>query len=319
MIGDAFRAIDLRGRRWFARTDVVLHLQSFGLDPREAARAVAPALKRLAVAGDTIIIRGEELAVLRRAGATRATSLQLIAEDAVASLEHDAISACRRRQQPGVVVDPLGAAKAHLDRDGTSCPGHRLLRAALDAAQAGLGPCEDLSLCAATAVRHCERLCRSKPDMVAISERGLSSASWIYVVQAAPDGPVKIGVATMLEGRLRGLCYSSPVPLRFVGARRGYRATEALLHLLFDPWRMHGEWFSPFPALLAAARSICTLFSSREAGAALAWPDRAVRLRAEARGYPSGAEVETCHAGRHAGGARTGIPSSPCAEGGENA
>lgn len=68
----------------------------------------------------------------------------------------------------------------------------------------------------------------------------------IYVV-AAPEvspGRVKIGfTAGTTTARLRDLQTGSPVKLEVLYETEGNMSTERILHTLFAPRRIHGEWF----------------------------------------------------------------------------
>jgi hypothetical protein len=73
---------------------------------------------------------------------------------------------------------------------------------------------------------------------------------WCYFI-GGDDGPVKIGKADSVEGRIKELQIGSPVRLRILGFRDGGRYREKAYHLQFRKSRLHGEWFERTPALEA--------------------------------------------------------------------
>lgn len=82
--------------------------------------------------------------------------------------------------------------------------------------------------------------------------------SGIYFLQTSADasGPIKIGQATDVRARVRGIQTSHPWPLRLLGvlrldARADRDRTEGELHNRFSHLRMTGEWFRADSALLS--------------------------------------------------------------------
>lgn len=75
----------------------------------------------------------------------------------------------------------------------------------------------------------------------------------VYFIQAASrSGPIKIGVAVSPADRLAKIQRMSPVLLDIIAEiRGGGQPEEARLHARFASHRLHGEWFSPAPELLA--------------------------------------------------------------------
>jgi hypothetical protein len=61
---------------------------------------------------------------------------------------------------------------------------------------------------------------------------------------------VKIGFASVLEGRLRSLRTANPYPLNILATISGYASTEKRLHARFAGARHRGEWFCRTPELL---------------------------------------------------------------------
>jgi hypothetical protein len=73
-------------------------------------------------------------------------------------------------------------------------------------------------------------------------------ACHIYVI-AGEAGAVKVGIASNVERRLRGMQGSSPTPLvvRYIGllASRGIaHRVETRAHVLLWAYHAHGEWFA---------------------------------------------------------------------------
>ncbi len=77
-------------------------------------------------------------------------------------------------------------------------------------------------------------------------------AGWVYFVRAKTVGLIKIGIATLPNRRLNALQVGSPDRLEIVGLIRAknHADLERELHSRFSRLRVHGEWFSPGPALL---------------------------------------------------------------------
>jgi len=68
---------------------------------------------------------------------------------------------------------------------------------------------------------------------------------YVYVIEAAETGHLKIGLARDPASRVRELQTGSPVELLLIGQVPAGPAFEALLHRRFDLYRVRGEWFSP--------------------------------------------------------------------------
>jgi len=77
--------------------------------------------------------------------------------------------------------------------------------------------------------------------------------SWVYFIQAATGGPVKIGYSAKPYARLATLRSGSAGDLRIVAFTPGGVEEERMLHRLFARHRIRprGEWFHPAPAILA--------------------------------------------------------------------
>jgi hypothetical protein len=69
---------------------------------------------------------------------------------------------------------------------------------------------------------------------------------FVYFIQVAPDGPVKIGYSSTKDGvqkRLNSLQTGNPDKLIVRKVVPGSRWVEQGLHRRFEKWRMEGEWF----------------------------------------------------------------------------
>lgn len=80
-----------------------------------------------------------------------------------------------------------------------------------------------------------------------------SEKGYTYFIQPVQGGPVKIGLSTDPDVRLRSIHIASPVPLQIVGLIDDN--CEASLHEKFAELRLHGEWFSPAESLMEYIRS----------------------------------------------------------------
>ncbi len=85
----------------------------------------------------------------------------------------------------------------------------------------------------------------------ALSGPRRSPPSLVYFLQGVDGGPIKIGTTRGLAGRVAYLQTASPVRLRVLCAVEGDRFIEQGLHESFAHLRLHGEWFSPGPEILA--------------------------------------------------------------------
>ena len=70
-------------------------------------------------------------------------------------------------------------------------------------------------------------------------------------------GAIKIGRSVNPETRLKELQAGSPIPLRILALRPG-KDRERLYHQLFAAHRLHGEWFAPYPDILAEIERLTT-------------------------------------------------------------
>lgn len=67
--------------------------------------------------------------------------------------------------------------------------------------------------------------------------------SWVYVVGAEGQRPVKIGHTGNVVNRIQNLQVGNPWPLELRAAYRGGRVLEQRLHSQFAALRLTGEWF----------------------------------------------------------------------------
>jgi len=72
----------------------------------------------------------------------------------------------------------------------------------------------------------------------------------VYFIQAN-TGQIKIGIARDVKCRLARLRTMSPVSLSLLAQTDGGQPQEATYHARFAEHRLHGEWFSPHPDILA--------------------------------------------------------------------
>lgn len=72
----------------------------------------------------------------------------------------------------------------------------------------------------------------------------------VYFV-VAETGQIKIGIARDVEQRLANLQAASPVKLEIAAITDGGLRQEKKYHRQFAEHRLHGEWFSPHPDILA--------------------------------------------------------------------
>ena len=77
----------------------------------------------------------------------------------------------------------------------------------------------------------------------------------VYFVQAE-NGLIKIGSTKYLDDRLYSLRCGSPVGLELIASLKGDRTVEFALHTRFAEHRLHGEWFTPHPDILAEIERI---------------------------------------------------------------
>lgn len=77
------------------------------------------------------------------------------------------------------------------------------------------------------------------PGLTLPTQKG---TSWVYFIAGA--GLVKIGRTCDLDLRLRDIQTTSPVVLTLMLVVEGARDVEKTFHVMFDPYRRHGEWFA---------------------------------------------------------------------------
>lgn len=75
--------------------------------------------------------------------------------------------------------------------------------------------------------------------------------SVVYFVQPDSSGPIKIGFARNMAKRLVNLQSGNHERLVVRATTLGTQADERAYHARFAEYRLHGEWFSPHPEILA--------------------------------------------------------------------
>lgn len=89
---------------------------------------------------------------------------------------------------------------------------------------------------------------------------------FVYFIQAANGGPIKIGKADRPDRRLKQLQAAHPYPLVILAVcRGGFLAEREVIHR-FAHKRLQGEWFEPDDKLLALIADLPT-WEAVEAGA----------------------------------------------------
>jgi hypothetical protein len=78
-----------------------------------------------------------------------------------------------------------------------------------------------------------------------------SREEFVYFMQRARSGSIKIGTTTDLPGRLAAISTSSDEPVSVIGVMRGGRRVEAAIHYRFIDHQCQGEWFSPHEDIVA--------------------------------------------------------------------
>lgn len=97
-----------------------------------------------------------------------------------------------------------------------------------------------------------EEEARMAPIRAARAEEArLRARRRVYFIQAGAAGPVKIGISRDVERRRGELQRLEREPLRVLATLEGTTQDERALHQRFAAHRLHGEWFSPAPELLA--------------------------------------------------------------------
>lgn len=77
----------------------------------------------------------------------------------------------------------------------------------------------------------------------------------VYFVRAV-NGLIKIGSTKYFDSRFQSLQNGSPVELTVLVTIGGDRTKEFTYHSRFAEHRLHGEWFSPHPDILAEIERI---------------------------------------------------------------
>lgn len=82
--------------------------------------------------------------------------------------------------------------------------------------------------------------------------------SLVYFIQSE-CGPIKIGYASNIDRRFRDLMFASPSPLFIAATTLGGAILERAYHAQFAAHRLHGEWFTSHPDILAEIERLSTL------------------------------------------------------------
>lgn len=82
------------------------------------------------------------------------------------------------------------------------------------------------------------------------NEEKVSDTSCVYFLGDI-EIAIKIGVSIDARARLKEIQSCSPVKLHLLATLSGGARREAAYHAQFTAHRLHGEWFSPHPDILA--------------------------------------------------------------------
>lgn len=82
------------------------------------------------------------------------------------------------------------------------------------------------------------------------------SKTSVYFIQAECCGSIKIGWSHHVKQRFDYLQRFSGCKLKMLAVRSAPISTESDYHRLFEDYRLHGEWFSPHPDILAEVAEI---------------------------------------------------------------
>lgn len=91
-------------------------------------------------------------------------------------------------------------------------------------------------------------------------KRTRNPVRYVYFVQAAALGLIKVGLSNDVTARLRSLGTDSPDQLLLLGVIASSEAAgvEERLHFRFRAHRSHGEWFHPHPDVLSVIEQFST-------------------------------------------------------------
>lgn len=81
-------------------------------------------------------------------------------------------------------------------------------------------------------------------------DKSASPECFVYFIQCAPFGPVKIGSSANPANRIRDIQTASPHELRLLCVAVGSERDEKALHAVFAQERIRGEWFRPSERLM---------------------------------------------------------------------
>lgn len=100
-----------------------------------------------------------------------------------------------------------------------------------------------------------EEIARSAINLSRESQERVDNAK-VYFIQTL-NGEIKIGMAQDVAKRLAGLQTAHPVKLTLLAVAEGGSEQEKAYHRQFAEHRLHGEWFSPHPDILAEIERLC--------------------------------------------------------------
>ena len=81
----------------------------------------------------------------------------------------------------------------------------------------------------------------------------------VYFMAPVGGGNIKIGSSRWPADRLKIYQAWSPMPLELLAQSPGGHAEEAIIHRRFHEHRLHHEWFSPAPEILALIEDVRAL------------------------------------------------------------
>lgn len=81
-------------------------------------------------------------------------------------------------------------------------------------------------------------------------------ASFVYFVRRGHDGPIKVGSASHVPSRIKGLQCACPEGLVLLATVPASALTERQAHKQFAAHRIRGEWFRPDPEILTYIESL---------------------------------------------------------------
>lgn len=99
--------------------------------------------------------------------------------------------------------------------------------------------------CAKKDLTRKERKLRLLTDKAVLERKRRDGLTNIYFIRCINSGFIKIGKAENVMNRLHCLQVGSTSELELVGSLEAPPAREKELHVMFDQYRVRGEWFQP--------------------------------------------------------------------------